>query len=1081
MSISSTPWEKLLRAPKGIRSPAAKRSKQDKFVLKFLKDRHPDIYAGDRDVIVTRQEADAMVEYLKKGASGYNFKHRVQLLIRIMQQGSEKLGWDASIPSPPLIVPREPARFTHNLFTELQSLRCLEVAFLKDLEQPIPETTSVRIGQTLLSAIIFGGLLYQKWLEPWICSLDSGVRVAKDLLWLDMEIKVPIRWYKENTGENVKKKPKIEESWTVKRRWVADPLTHALILRMQSKYPDDLQNLHKALNPWQCLQYYFCRLDLNKQDFPASVNALLRSATTRLGLSVPPYLVSFASGQINSVSLPDATWARLISGKAVPNGNREANRQEAFPASVPLTFDQKSAKVSLATQQKFLLEVLRAICPQDNDSKRKHIESLTAITRFETAHSGELVPVLQLLAQWATYRLTHHGDAGVTFQARLRPTSARCYISRIGSVLLAEAADSNILDLDPEELQELYLDATKAKGSVLCRSDCARVLSFFHQYLVAVHFAPVVDFGEIFGQAMPDELRVDANLISPGDFDALMQVLRGDTPTQSRYSVMRSLMATLGFRCGMRRGEVRKLCLADIVGNIRPELIIRNNRYAYAKTNDSVRRIPLRPLLSKDELSTLLAWRNLRLDEDHTPLQQSLLFCEFGQPTIRLSSNIFSEIEAAMRQVTTDMTLRYHHLRHSYSNWLLVRLTTEPLSTGISQPEFLDHPIFSKKSCAIAKQTLLPNDPLGRQSLYAVAQLDGHASPETSLSSYIHVCDYLLARELSRPELQPFLTESAIMQITGLKRARAFRVRQHSQGKDWQIFDYIAGMHKHCNSALADPLLKVAQNPDLTPCKNPAAVDLPHWTLLQAIIDKSKSCMPTVDKIVEDFDILSKGFSSDDVQRWSLIAIGIMGMKTEFGIPRHYDAEIERKLGKIFPRRPRLRPDIAIVESIFKIVERMSFDDRQKLKAGISFFITRFTVEAWSLRFGKVDDALEFISFLQRLGIPKDSIRLRHYPGPETTTEQCRRHRLHWAKVLGFKPDQCIPVGKGNRTGYKDAGSIGIQIRSTYAEIGCGKSIRVRYGLNYGLRYAIYMLAIALGHEADFGQVNDWNEEANKI
>lgn len=132
------------------------------------------------------------------------------------------------------------------------------------------------------------------------------------------------------------------------------------------------------------------------------------------------------------------------------------------------------------------------------------------------------------------------------------------------------------------------------------------------------------------------------------------------------------------------------------------------------------------------------------------------------------------------------------------------------------------------------------------------------------------------------------------------------------------------------------------------------------------------------------------------------------------------------------------------------------------------------------MRFGKVDDALEFISFLQRLGIPMDSIRLRHYPGPETTAEQCRRHRLHWARVLGLHPEQCIPVSKGNRTGYKGAGSIGIQVRSTYADVSSKGRVRVRYGLNYGLRYGIYMLAIALGHSADFGNVDYCQEETNQ-
>lgn len=1069
---ASSPWEKLLRPPKEVRSPAAKRYKQERFVLNYLRAKRPDIFAGEPGVIVSRQESDDMVAHMKLKASGYNFKHRVQLLIRILQRGNENLGWEAAVPSPPVIVPREISRYTPDLFSELQKLRLLESAFLKDLEKPIPDTVSACLGQTILSAIIYGGLLYTKWHEPWISALNSGIRTFENLLWLDMETKIPIRWYKENTENNTKKKPKIEEYWLVRRRWFADPLTHALILRLMSHYHDDLLNLQHSPNPWQCLQYYLRTLGLDKKALPENMNALIRSASARLGLSVQPYLISFATGRTSSVSMPAEAWTRLINGASVPYGSREPIGQEALSEIEEITIDQQCAKISMAQQQKLLIKLEKAVSPYQDYSKRTHAESHEDIGKFWEEYAGTLVPVIQLLKHWATYRLTHHADLGINYQKRLRPSSARTYLQKIGSVLLAEAGDRNILTMEPEELQELYLDATRSKGSETMRADCARVLSLFHRYLIMNHNAPIIDFGEILGQSVPDEMRVDANLIAPASFDNVVHVLHGDTMSLSRSQQMRILIATLGFRCGLRRSEVRKICLTDIVGRTDPELLIRSNRYAYAKSNDSVRKIPLRPLLSAKEFKKLSGWLELRRSEDNSALANSLLFCEFGRPNQMLSNDVFASIELVMRQVTGDGSLRFHHLRHSFVNWMLVRLSGVNAVEGERQPDFLNHPLFCEKSCLAANRALLPNDPLGRQTLYAVSQLCGHASPETTLSTYIHLCDYLLGRELARPELQPELTEKAIMQITGLKRARIFRIRQHSQLSGWSVADFHGGMHKHSKSSLADPLLMIAKEPDLTPCKETAVSDIPHWTLLQAIIEKSQRYDVSVNQIADDFDVLSKGFSSDDVHRWCQTAANIRNMKTSADNYRHYDADILNRLGKVFPVRPHQRSDIALVENIFKVVSRMSADERQVLRWGLTTFITRFCMGNWSLRLGKIDDVRKFLSFLQLLGISKSSVRLIHYPGPNISDEHSRLHRLRWTKVLGLQPDQCIPAGKGNRTGYMDFGSVGIQVRSKYGADVSGKGT-VRYGVSYGLRYGVYMLVIVLGVETDFGRMDD--------
>ncbi|NLS14891.1 hypothetical protein HGP28_18700 [Vibrio sp. SM6] len=109
----------------------------------------------------------------------------------------------------------------------------------------------------------------------------------------------------------------------------------------------------------------------------------------------------------------------------------------------------------------------------------------------------------------------------------------------------------------------------------------------------------------------------------------------------------------------------------------------------------------------------------------------------FHAKTDREISEAFILITDVIKGVTGDETLRFHHCRHSFCNWVICQLFQ--LKKTVQWP-FLSHSYF----CVDAAKTL--RERLGlktntRKQFWAISELLGHASPSTTLTSYFHLTD----------------------------------------------------------------------------------------------------------------------------------------------------------------------------------------------------------------------------------------------------------------------------------------------------------------------------------------------------
>ena len=189
-------------------------------------------------------------------------------------------------------------------------MRRIEEAFLESFANYPELKTEHILGRMILSAILYGGLLQQQWLDPWVVALNKGVRLDGFCLWLELE-KIWTYAHKSSDGKDGDRKRSKEEPILMKRRWFADPISKTLILRWHS-LGEERTFSNNLPNTFDLIRGFLSAVNVSPEVFPKNTRRLLSMAETRFGLVVSPFLASYASGWLKSVSVPSETWAEVV-------------------------------------------------------------------------------------------------------------------------------------------------------------------------------------------------------------------------------------------------------------------------------------------------------------------------------------------------------------------------------------------------------------------------------------------------------------------------------------------------------------------------------------------------------------------------------------------------------------------------------------------------------------------------------------------------------------------------------------------------------------------------------------------------
>jgi len=618
-------------------------------------------------------------------------------------------------------------------------------------------------GRLFLSAVIHGGL----------CSPDLLVALARALnepsrstLWIQKKIliELSISWQGEVGSEH--------------RFWFADPLTATLIVRQidtsqlhelpsaPSEMPDGM--IRKQI--WESISAFLRTSGVIKSQRPQSLGELTRKAKIDLQTRLPQVLANYAGRSLVCHS-PSKQVLSRIHGIQCPAD--EPLLQNHTPESKEQVSSFNSSVDNLDSLEPEWLNVLRS-----SFSEKSEQLIVSKISNVLSGWSHDSIGYC--FALFARHLITGRSAGG----NKLALPTARAYLVSVCKRLGGRLGDTDPRTLDSESLENLYIeileDADSDSGVRKQRRKIARSLREFHHFLVQHFDAAPINDKEILGIGK-GLVPVDANLITFDEYDRILfhlpksvRAIRRNLPAQDKLVATARLILMLSFKCGLRRMEVLKLKLGDVCEHDPAELLVRPSDARRLKTKSSTRKMPLYALLTNGELDELISWKQSRLKElstrtagaQHTRSQDAFLF---GIPELAFDcipqDTIFPILHDAMREVTGDKLLRFHHLRHSFGSWLFLRLMLSDLPCIPNlfpnlpkTTEYLNESIkFRNRLYGRADHT--------RRHTYAVAALLGHSGPEISLEHYVHFCDHLFAEwmliDKSAPSKQSMISNSA--------------------------------------------------------------------------------------------------------------------------------------------------------------------------------------------------------------------------------------------------------------------------------------------------------------------------------
>lgn len=1014
-------------------------------VLDLLAQHSPDAHAGQGGVCLNREQVEEFADLLQANVDTDVYFHRIHFFRRLLEYGRANLQWTVHLPSVPYLTRRPKNRYLPGQFHVAEANSIAE-AIVRDLHNPAPPTSAARYGQILLSAMLYGGMLDVPNLQTLAANLPSACETAGH------DLVVPLKTPDSADRHNL---------------WFADPVTQALIQRWWRDQQSDHPFVGEIRHPDQAIKAYLRHIG---SKLTLSVAGLRQQCHHRLALRIPPVLVDYGRGIVTSVSLPQATWQRLHTGLAL---HRQASATDSdgspMPAMPVTVISGCPSDLDQSRQIGYWRALQRKLAKHAKSGKRAksgtHAAFRAEIESYLHQHAGKLLPSLDYILRWGIDLVTAIKKHELIYypgreKGHLRPASALSYMADVAIYLITSAADEDLVTMDAEELHDLYADAIalcppspKAHSHNLIAQRCAEALQRFHGFLQFRFGAPPVDFDDLIS-SHNGRINVDANVISYTEYEWLQQVLLPDQ-TGDTLQKMRSLIAMLAFRCGLRRGECLKLRLCDFHPGSCPELLVRNSRYGRTKSSSSVRRLPLHALLSDDQLQNLKDWVDYRASVVGSALPEALMF-DVPDP-IGVEKALMTPIRMALHQVTGDTTLRFHHLRHSFASWTLLRLMIPDLPQ--QRAPFARHPDFELDACQNLRKQLLHNRSAGRQLLYELARLVGHESPETTLKHYVHLLDWILGQSLAAEHCEPQVSAAAISSLTGLSLTQIYYQDRSESGSGNESGKFRLSQYVSRSNSLPHPYVYSLRKPLLAPLAGQVSVQfIDYVQMYQAIpgVLAALAANKPVDGVANSLNL-----SVETFHQWHRVANWIRTLKTDDNIPRHLNVATIKNGISVFPSPCKTKAEKAIGKKVFFRGCKLVKADKDNLMEFLLYFLRNYHIGHKAIRYDSDVALKKAVETLRSLGIKREELIIT-VVYPETNAFDAAKNNRALGNYLGNSAT--VVQGKSNpgklRNMRFDMKIIDPDDRRTEPKNGT-------YYANYGFRSAIYLLAILLLTDQD--------------
>lgn len=661
--------------------------------------------------------------------------HTRYRIIEVLQLGNRLNLFDADLPDLPIVFPDRPrSPFVHDHFIRFSvSLPRIKQPFLRSLGTVHPIGPVEQLGQLYISAMLFGGLI----LTEQLLALPQAVHARQrdlNFRWLDILLVRPRKSEKVN-GET--------------RRWIPDPLSRLLIIKGLITLPtnSDLLGKHQQ-NSRQLMTAI--RAYGRQAKIPAlqlvSLRLLQDVCRIHLQSNIPPYLAHFARYQQVSVTLPNRSWRRLVDvAKPIVMG--------AVSTSAFVLRQKMGSITNTLLQGQVITPSMQTLLKIVVQSSQHNLNSNLRVWYQNNSKAMKSVAVGRL-TEWILYWLRAIRGGG---KASLSKEQVQLYLVTMGYRLAGSLGNVDPATLGIGELQALYFDIIDDIDEVPIRRITAEAVHSFHAFLVNKHNAEEIDedFLSVYGR------HVDANLISHSSFIIAQQWVSSEA--QRRFGIsgtgeMLSIMMSLGFYCGLRKREILGLRTIDFVGEEDLYLNVHKNYYRQLKTSNSERMLPISKLMSDDAIQELKKWLNHRRKAQQGIVistgggqSDELFFPDFYRHgKLLLRDKRYKLILEGLRRSTDDSSFDFHHLRHSFANWMMLRFALYEIRQACGDlpdwflPDSDDREFLEKHSIESLRESILGKATTNKRTMMQISHMLGHASSVTTLFSYLHLLDLLL-------------------------------------------------------------------------------------------------------------------------------------------------------------------------------------------------------------------------------------------------------------------------------------------------------------------------------------------------
>ena len=745
------------------------------------------------------------VKHSAKTGSGFKVRRR---FLEVIEAGNTLGRFDIPIPYVPApLPPMPPSPFTHDNMKKMAKISPLLEAFNQSLKETRCTVSSQAWwGQVLLSAMLNGALVDSVFLMELVKSLAQG-RYDPQLRWVSL---YPVK------GKNPPKHP-------VLRRWFIDPATRLILvssINQKKLVMPELKRVSDGQNVYGLISAYTQHHDFSDK-LPGGIKALLDGVRVRLHLHMPPWLVQYASDRLVSTSLPEHVWDRLIHPPTKYESSLTSREMPALVGPISLVddsdeeeqeegddeYEQSNAPIEQDEMLPSHLRDLGGVLNSKLDEPQKRVKAWLA------ANEGELLPSVRILGLWAAEHLLATGRG----RRVKRPRTTYQMVNCIAGRLVGQLGRLDLTKLGDEqaylEVYQVALEDTPSNG---VRRIVGRALKSLHQYLESKHGVLPLSDHDIFRVSGRGNSAVDTNLIS---LDSCLQIsnhleqeikklyggLEGNNPKVNALVQQLQVALSLGFFCGLRRSEVLGLQIQDIdfiegvsiTQETPPEFWIEicKNGLRELKSRSANRLLPAFALMPGH---ALIAVRNLWVlrrnqirasDKAQNPnTHDSLKAITGAEPLFNLfvkngkvndrDPNL-ERLTKALKHLNDDEGLRFHHLRHSFANWLALMFWLGEQGKGVFLPHWFlptEHDSRRLMISASVRQSLLGSAPTNTRSMLQISSLMGHAGLDITMGSYIHLADFILGRMAYR--LTPQLDIATLELLSGYSTSYLYEIER---------------------------------------------------------------------------------------------------------------------------------------------------------------------------------------------------------------------------------------------------------------------------------------------------------------